>query len=78
MRTKEIRLLVTFPGTTDAMAMEAACRQRELPGRLIPLPGYIKAGCGMAWSAPPDAKDSLEKMLAETQLSFECFCLITV
>jgi hypothetical protein len=52
MRTKERRLIVAFRTTHDAMAFEEYCIDRGLPGRLIPLPREISAGCGLAWSAP--------------------------
>ena len=48
MRTKSERCVVTFPTTTAAMEMETACRAAELPGRLIPVPRAIAAGCGDA------------------------------
>ena len=60
MRMKQLRLIVTFHTTTAAMAMEKVCAERNVPGRLIPVPRDITAGCGMAWSAPPDARDVIE------------------
>ena len=62
MRKKEERFVVTFATTTGAMAMERACRTAGLPGRLIPVPRSITAGCGMCWSAPPDARQALEAL----------------
>lgn len=38
MRKKELKLVVTFHTTTDAMAMEKACKEAGAPGRLIPVP----------------------------------------
>lgn len=60
MREKSLWLIVTFPTTTGAMAAEALCRDLGLEGRLIPVPREITAGCGMAWRAPPDAREALE------------------
>ena len=45
MRKKELKLVVTFHTTADAMAMEKACKAEEVPGRLIPVPRVISAGC---------------------------------
>ena len=56
MRPKQLRLILTFPTTMAAMAMEQICLKQGVPGRLIPVPTSITAGCGMAWSAPPDAR----------------------
>lgn len=55
MRPRELRAILTFPTTTDAMAMERYCLARGVAGRLIPVPSVISAGCGMCWSAPVGA-----------------------
>lgn len=55
MRLRELRAILTFPTTTDAMAMERYCIAQAVPGRLIPVPSAISAGCGMCWSAPVNA-----------------------
>lgn len=59
MRKKELKLIVTFHTTADAMAMEKACRANDVPGRLIPVPREISAGCGLAWCALPDQRESI-------------------
>ena len=51
MREKKLWLIITFHTTTAAMAMEAMCAAKNLPGRLIPVPREITAGCGMSWRA---------------------------
>lgn len=71
MREKQKRFLVTFRTTAGAMAMEKRCRERELPGRLIPVPREISAGCGMCWSAPPEARDALEELIMEQHLDVD-------
>lgn len=59
-REKEFRVIVTFPTTTDAMTMEAYCAARGVPGRLIPVPSVISAGCGMCWSAPLPQRERVQ------------------
>ena len=54
MREKTMKLVITFHTTTQAIAMEAFCQKEELPGRLIPLPREISAGCGLAWRMRPE------------------------
>lgn len=51
--------------------METACRARRVPGRLIPLPGEISAGCGLAWSTAPENREKLLRMAEENQLIYE-------
>lgn len=65
MRKKERRSVVTFETTTEAMAFEAAAREKNMEGRLIPVPREITAGCGLSFSAPPTERGVIEKMLAE-------------
>ena len=59
MRKKEPKTVVTFASTSDAMAMEAAAREHGIPGRIIPVPSEISAGCGLSWSAPAEQRDEL-------------------
>ena len=49
MRVKVDSLVITFPTTAAAMACEDLCKKKGLPGRMIPVPGQISAGCGLAW-----------------------------
>lgn len=65
MRARERRLVVAFYTTHDAMAFEEYCLERGVPGRLIPLPRAISAGCGLAWSAPPGDSAGLLETLRE-------------
>ena len=63
MRKKELKLVVTFHTTADAMAMEKACKEMGAPGRIIPVPREISAGCGLAWCAEiTDKEEILEAM----------------
>lgn len=65
MRKKELKLVVTFHTTADAMAMEKACQELHVPGRLIPVPREISAGCGLAWCAPFEAQARVESIMRE-------------
>ena len=63
MRKKELKLVVTFHTTTDAMAMEKACKEAGAPGRLIPVPREISAGCGLSWCAGIEDRDTIRKVI---------------
>ena len=71
MRPKQKRSILTFRTTTGAMAMEKMCREQGLPGRLIPVPGKISAGCGMCWMAPPEAGEELREAAEAAGLDVE-------
>ncbi len=61
MREKTLRTVVAFHTTTDALAVETYCAAHGVPGRLIPLPTIISAGCGMCWSAPDAARSAVDE-----------------
>lgn len=71
MRQKKPALVVTFAATADAMAMERYCQERGLPGRLIPIPREIHAGCGLAWKTQPEEKDAFIATLEEAGIRWE-------
>ncbi|XCP85287.1 DUF3343 domain-containing protein [Roseburia hominis] len=64
MRQKELKLVVTFHTTADAMAMEKACKEQNAPGRLIPVPRAISAGCGLSWCADLADKEVLKQVMS--------------
>lgn len=71
MRKKVQTLIITFTTTMKAMKMESCCKAVGAPGRLIPVPGEITAGCGLAWSAKPEEREVLEQILKECELEAE-------
>ncbi len=71
MREKTEKCVVTFRTTTGAMAMERACKSAGVPGRLIPVPRTITAGCGMCWAAPPAAWEAVEELVMEQHLDVD-------
>ena len=71
MREKRPALVITFSTTTDAMGMERLCLERGLPGRLIPVPREISAGCGLAWKAPTDMEEELKSAMAGAGLRWQ-------
>ena len=71
MREKTEKCIVTFRTTTGAMAMERACRAAGVPGRLIPVPRVITAGCGMCWAAPKEARDTVEELVIRRGLHID-------
>ena len=59
MLKKTRSLILTFSKTVDAMAAESCLLGHGLPGRMIPVPREITAGCGLAWKAPPEAEAAI-------------------
>ena len=71
MRVKAPKAVVTFATTSDAMAMEAAAREHGIPGRIIPVPTEIDAGCGLAWSAEASKRVQLVERIVQYGLAHE-------
>lgn len=71
MRTRTEKCVVTFRTTAGAMAMERSCQEAGLPGRLIPAPRAITAGCGICWAAPAEAREALEELVMKKHLDVD-------
>ena len=71
MLKKKPTLIITFATTTQAMAMEKFCLERNLPGRLIPVPREITAGCGLSWKAKPEEQEILLSALRDAEMKWE-------
>lgn len=73
MLKKKLTLIITFATTTQAMAAEKFCTEHGLPGRIIPVPREITAGCGLSWKAAPEDREQLTGALSEAGLKWsEC------
>ena len=71
MRERSEKCVVTFRTTAGAMAMEAACKAQGVPGRLIPVPRSVTAGCGLCWAAPPDSREAVEELVMKKGLDVD-------
>ena len=71
MRKKELKLVVTFHTTADAMAMEKVCKAENVPGRLIPVPRALSAACGLSWAAPLESREQIEHVMQEKGIARE-------
>ncbi len=70
------KVIVTFPNTTTALAMEAACKAGGVPGRIIPVPNRISAGCGFAWCAEGEERQRISAFLQSEALVYSELHLI--
>ena len=62
----ERKIIVSFDSTFDVMECEQLCLDAGVPGRIMPLPGSITAGCGLCW-AMPFLGDALAAFRAATE-----------
>lgn len=71
MRKKALKLVIAFHTTADAMAMEKICKETGTPGRLIPVPRVISAGCGLAWCTELENREQITAILLEAGIEEE-------
>ena len=71
MRQRKETWILTFAGTTQAMQMEQYARAHGLPGRMIPVPREITAGCGLSWKAAPEEGKEILAALQTAGLAYE-------
>ena len=70
MLQKRLCLVVTFDATAAAMAAEKYCLEKGVPGRLIPVPREITAGCGLAWKAEVGQEEAVPAALREAGIAY--------
>ena len=71
MREKKSYWILTFSTTPAAMSMEKFCMEQNIPGRLIPVPRQITAGCGLAWRMTVEEYERYRLTLKEHTLMIE-------
>ena len=77
-RQKKPALVVTFDTTSQAMAAESLFQAAGLPGRMIPIPSQITAGCGLAWKAEPEQKEPLLDAISKAKLGYAACTVVGV
>lgn len=70
MLQKKLCAVVTFDATAAAMAAEKYCLAKGVPGRLIPVPREITAGCGLAWKAAPEQEEAVTAALRSAGIEY--------
>ena len=58
--------------------MEKCCKERDVPGRMIPVRRAISAGCGLAWCAPLDSERQVRAVMDQVGLRAEAMhqCMV--
>ena len=66
-----MKTVLGFATTSDAMACEAKCHEEGMPGRIIPTPPAISAGCGLSWASPVLYKEELLEFMKSRGLKYQ-------
>lgn len=78
MMKPQLHRIVGFHTTADALAFQAACTKRKLPGRLMTIPREVSAGCGLAWRVPIEEAPYLDELIEEERDYIEIVCDIEI
>lgn len=71
MREKRSYVVITFHTTAEAMALEKFCRDQQVPGRLIPVPRQLSAGCGLAWRMNEADYATFQETIEDSRIEYE-------
>ncbi len=71
MRKKQKKVVFAFASTAIAMKMEKTMKEASAPGRLIPVPKEITAGCGLSYIVEPEEKEQVEEIMKEHDIVAE-------
>ena len=70
-RQKSRQFVITFSNTGDPMKMDIKAQAASVPGRIIPLPSEISAGCGLAWKAKLTQREEILDFMKQQDIRWE-------
>lgn len=71
MLKKELKLIVTFYTSSEAMATEMCCKDAGIDGKLISAPRNLTSDCGISYATDVGNKDKIEALLKEKKIEYE-------
>lgn len=71
MLKKELKLIVTFYTSSEAMATERVCKDAGIDGKLISAPRNLTADCGISYATEVSNKEKIENLLKEKKVEYE-------
>lgn len=71
MRQRKEFLVITFSETADAMAAEKMFLEKQIPGRIIPIPRQLSAGCGLSWKTELSCRSQAKETLEAAKIHWE-------
>ena len=63
LRKPQLRLVITFHTTAEALKTEKLAREQGLEGRLIPVPQVLSAGGGLAGRGAAEMQAAVETVV---------------
>ncbi|MGI5084847.1 DUF3343 domain-containing protein [Treponema putidum] len=63
--------IITFATTTAAIQCDSIIKTNPINARLIPIPSFLKAGCGFACLFQNVQKEKVESWIGKNNISYE-------
>ena len=63
--------IITFATTTAAIQCDSMIKSDPINAKLIPIPGFLKAGCGFACLFQNVQKEKVETWIGKNNISYE-------
>lgn len=71
MLKKELKIIVVFYTSSEAMATEKACKENGIDGKLISAPREISSDCGISYATDVKNKDRVVELIKMKGIEFE-------
>lgn len=71
MLKKELKLIVVFYTSSEAMATEKACKENGIEGKLISAPRDISSDCGISYATDVKNKGRIVELIKTKGIEFE-------
>ncbi|WP_444819094.1 DUF3343 domain-containing protein [Treponema denticola] len=63
--------IITFGTTTAAIQCDSMIKADSINAKLVPIPGFLKAGCGFACLFQNTQKEEVESWIGKNNISYE-------
>ena len=70
--------IVTFSTTSDALACDSCIKAQPIEAKLIPIPAFLKAGCGFACLFQNIEEADLRLWLQNAAVSYEALIRVNM
>ena len=71
MIEKKVKIVLSFGKTSEAMKMDKVNNENNLPGKMIPVPREISAGCGIAYSIDAEFRQKVEELTKDNKIKVD-------
>lgn len=71
MLKKELKLIVTFYTSSEAMATEKVCKEAGIDGKLISAPRNLTSDCGISYATDVKNREYIANLLKERKVEYE-------